>query len=321
LDPVVEVAVTGKRGIEAERAVLALKICDPAVGSGHFLVGAAHRLARHLSRIRAISEGESEPSPLTYQHSLRDVIGRCLYGVDVNPMAAELCRVSLWLEALEPGKPLSFLDHHIRVGNSLLGATPQLIAAGLPEETFTAIEGDDKKACTVLRKRNRAERKGMGPLFAQQDAETQLRLQKAAASLEELPDDRPQDIHAKELAFRRHEETEEYLQKKRLADAWCAAFVIRKHFRDPAREASAAGITQASLNDLAAGRPIAEELDTEIQRLSGQYQFFHWHLAFPEVFARGGFDVVLGNPPWERVKLQEQEFFAQRDPSIATRPR
>jgi type II restriction/modification system DNA methylase subunit YeeA len=59
-----------------------------------------------------------------YQHALRDVIGHCLYGVDINPMAAELCRVSLWLEAIEPGKPLSFLDHHIRVGNALLGTTP-----------------------------------------------------------------------------------------------------------------------------------------------------------------------------------------------------
>ena len=121
LDPVVKEAVRGKFGADAERAILDLKVCDPAVGSGHFLVGAAHRLARHLARVRAHAAGESEPSPLLYQHALRDVIGRCLYGVDMNPMAAELCRVSLWLEALEPGKPLSFLDHHIRVGNSLLG--------------------------------------------------------------------------------------------------------------------------------------------------------------------------------------------------------
>ena len=147
LDPVVAEAINGKSGAEAEKAILALKVCDPAVGSGHFLVGAAHRLARHLARVRAHAQGESEPSPLLYQHALRDVIGRCLYGVDINPMAAELCRVSLWLEALEPGKPLSFLDHHIRVGNSLLGTTPELIAGGLPDEAFTAIEGDDKKAC------------------------------------------------------------------------------------------------------------------------------------------------------------------------------
>src|SRR5439155_1708149 len=168
LDPVVE-AIKGKTGVEAEKAILALKVCDPAVGSGHFLVGAAHRLARHLARVRALAQGESEPSPLLYQHALRDVIGRCLYGVDVNPMAA--------------------------------------------------------------------------------------------AALEELPDDRPVDIRAKELAFRRHEQTEEYRHKKQLADAWCAAFVIRKHFREPGRESSASGITQALLNDLADGRPLPAELD------------------------------------------------------------
>jgi hypothetical protein len=208
LDPVVEHAIKGKNSQEAEKAILALKVCDPAVGSGHFLVGAAHRLARHLARVRAHYEDESEPSPLLYQHALRDVIGRCLYGVDVSPMAAELCRVSLWLEALEPGKPLSFLDHHIRVGNSLLGTTPELIAGGLPDEAFEAIEGDDKKACAVLKKRNKAEKKGLGPLFAQQDAEIQALLEKAAAALDELPDARPEEIRAKELAFRRHEETE-----------------------------------------------------------------------------------------------------------------
>jgi hypothetical protein len=320
LNPVVEEAIRGKTGAEAERAILALKVCDPAVGSGHFLVGAAHRLARHLARVRALAQGESEPSPLLYQHALRDVIGRCLYGVDLNPMAAELCRVGLWLEALEPGKPLSFLDHHIRVGNSLLGATPELVAAGLPDDAFTAIEGDDKKACAVLKKSNKAECRGLGPLFAREDAEAQARLQQAAAALEELPDDRPEDIRAKELAHRRHEQTGEYRQKKRLADAWCAAFAIRKHFREPGRESSASGITQGHLNDLADDRLLSAELDAEVERLSRQYRFFHWHLAFPEVFAQGGFNCVLGNPPWERVKLQEKEWFAQRCPDIAQAP-
>jgi hypothetical protein len=320
LDPVVEDAIKGKTGAEAEKAILTLKVCDPAVGSGHFLVGAAHRLARHLARVRALAQGESEPSPLLYQHALRDVIGRCLYGVDINPMAAELCRVSLWLEALEPGKPLSFLDHHIRIGNSLLGATPELIAAGLPDDAFTAIEGDNKKACVVLKKRNKAELKGLGPLFAKQDAETQALLAQSAAALQELPDDRPEDIRAKELALRRHEESDEYRHKKQLADAWCAAFVIRKHFREPGRESSASGITQGHLNDLAAGRPLPADLCEETAHLLGQYRFFHWHLALPEVFAKGGFDCVLGNPPWERVKLQEKEWFAERCPEIATAP-
>ncbi len=325
LDPVVNEAIKGKNGEEAEKAILGLRVCDPAVGSGHFLVGAAHRLAQHLARVRALAQGESEPSPLFYQHALRDVIGRCLYGVDVNPMSAELCRVNLWLEALEPGKPLSFLDHHIRVGNSLLGTTPELIAAGLPDEAFKAIAGDDKKACAELKKRNKAGLKGRGNLFADQYAKIQARLAQAAAALEELPDDRPEAIRAKELAFRRHEETEAYREKKLLADTWCAAFVIKKYFpphpTDPRFPSSEPyGITQGLLNGLASGNPLSAGMAEEVEQLARQYQFFHWHLTFPEVFANGGFDCMLGNPPWERVKLQEKEWFATKSEAVMNAP-
>jgi hypothetical protein len=316
LDPVVDEALRGKSGADAERSLLALKVCDPAVGSGHFLVGAAHRLARHLARVRALAQGESEPSPLLYQHALRDVIGRCLYGVDLNPMAAELCRVSLWLEALDPGKPLSFLDHHIRVGNSLLGTAPELTLAGLPDDAFVAVEGDDTRACTVLRQRNRAERAGWGPLFAQQDAETQVQLQTASAALDDVPDDRPEDIQAKELVFRRHENTEEYRRKKHFADAWCSAFMLRKRFSEPGLEASAQGITQGHLNDLASGRALPSDLESENERLAAHYRFFHWHLAFPEVFARGGFDCVVGNPPWDALSPDTKEFFSRYDERV-----
>jgi hypothetical protein len=314
LDPVMDEALSKPT---PQDALLDLKVCDPACGSGHFLVAAAHRIGRRLASART---GDEEPSPDAHRHALRDVIRRCVYGVDINPMAVELCKVNLWLEALDPGKPLSFLDHKIQCGNSLLGATPELIAAGLPDDAFTAIEGDDKKACAVLKKRNKAERRGLGPLFAKQDAETQARLQQAAAALEDMPDDRPEDIRAKELAFRRHEQTDEYRHKKQLADAWCAAFVIRKQFRELGREASASGMTQGHLNDLVAGRRIPADLAAEVENLLGQYQFFHWHLVFPEVFAKGGFDCVLGNPPWERVKLQEKEWFAERSPEISSAP-
>lgn len=146
LEPVVEAAVSkAKAPQEKIEAILNIKVCDPAVGSGHFLVGAAHRLAKHLALARALAAGESEPSPLLNQQALRDVIGRCLYGVDINPMSAELCRVSLWIEALEPGKPLSFLEHHIQVGNSLLGTTSDLIENGLPNDAFKPLEEMIKK--------------------------------------------------------------------------------------------------------------------------------------------------------------------------------
>src|SRR5215207_5042883 len=130
LDPVLDQAA---KKPDPEAAILDLKVCDPAVGSGHFLIAAAHRMARRLASVRT---GDGEPSPEATREALRDVIGRCLYGVDVNPMAAELCKVSLWMEALVPGRPLSFLDHHIRVGNSLLGTTPELVADGIPNEAF-----------------------------------------------------------------------------------------------------------------------------------------------------------------------------------------
>jgi len=317
LDPVIDDRINKHAALgypTAEAAILAVKVCDPACGSGHFLIAAAQRMARRLAQIHA---GGDEPSPDQLRHALREVIGRCIYAVDINPMSVELCRVALWLEAVEPGKPLSFLDHHIRLGNSLLGATPELIAAGLPDETFAAIEGDDKKACAVLKKRNKAERDGQGPLFAEQDTETQAHLQQAAAELDALPDDRPEEIRAKELAFRHHEETEEYRDKKELADAWCAAFAIKKHFRESGREASASGITQGHLKDLASGRSLPDDLAAEVERLSGQYQFLHWHLAFPEVFAKGGFDVMLGNPPWEKINLRDDEFFLLSHPEIA----
>ena len=104
-------------------------MCDPAVGSGHFLVAAARRIATRLATART---GEVDPTPTAYSDALHDVVARCIYGVDVNPMAADLAKVSLWLTAMSPGRPLSFLDHHIKVGNALLGTTPALLARGHP---------------------------------------------------------------------------------------------------------------------------------------------------------------------------------------------
>ena len=321
LDPVVEAALRGKTGEEAERAILNLKVCDPGVGSGHFLVGAAHRLARHLARVRAHTAGESEPSPLLYQHALRDVIGRCLYGVDINPMAAELCRVNLWLEALEPGKPLSFLDHHIRVGNSLLGATPELIEAGLPDEAFKPLQGDDRSICSGLRKKNKLERENRlpdwGHLMVAEPRAEYGSLASRSRWLEESPDDTLDEVKRKEARFRGLVVSPPYRQGKRIADAWCAAFVQpRPADRDPAE-----CITTDTLRGLEADpEALAPAQRNEVEQLAHDYQFFHWHLAFPEVFDNGGFDCVLGNPPWERVKLQEKEWFAQRSTEIADAP-
>jgi hypothetical protein len=310
----------------AEKAILSLKICDMAVGSGHFILRAGHRIARHLARVRS---GEEEPSPAVYRTALRDVIGRCLYGVDINPMSAELCRVSLWLEALEPGKPLSFLDHHIRCGNSLLGATPELISAGLPDDAFEAIEGDDKTACSNLKKLNRVQREGLRHLFIAEDTAIRERMYQAAAAIDEMSDSRPEDIRRKEAAFRDAQRNYDFQKAWDLASLWCAAFVIRKHFlesasnsaisnpqpanpnaptktqaglfggaeetpkakpkktKTPSRASSEIpiGITTQHLRSFVEGGELPYGLLAEAKRLADQYQFFHFHLAFPFVFA------------------------------------
>lgn len=354
-----------RRWTLSEEGILALKACDMACGSGHFLVGAGHRLARHLARVRALAAGDSEPSPLLYQTALRDVIGHCLYGVDINPMAVELCKVTLWLEALEPGKPLSFLDHHIRCGNSLLGATPELIADGLPDEAFDPIEGDDKAACSSLKKLNRAQREGLRHLFLAEDNAIRDRLRQTAAAIDEMGDSRPEDIQRKEAAFRAEQSNYDFQKAWDLANLWCAAFVIKKRFLDPspagageggqrpgegrgeesqtldaqplatqgglfsgtedlpkakskkakapgrADSERAVGITTQHLRDLVQGGALPDGLFAEARRLAEHYRFLHWHLAFPEVFANGGFDLSLGNPPWDTLSPDQREFFGK----------
>ena len=319
LDPVVDERLKAAAPNERERALLDLKICDPACGSGHFLIAAAHRLARRLAAVRT---GDDEPAPAATRQALRDVIGHCIYGVDINPMSVELCKVNLWMEALEPGKPLSFLDHRIQCGNSLLGATPALLREGIPDDAFKAIEGDDKKVCTELRKQNKKERAGQTSLFGRA-LEPWERLGSLAAGmmdLDDIDDATPEGVREKQARYERVVRSSDYLYGKLLADAWCAAFVW------PKTRESTYQVTEEvfrKIEENPHGVPVW--LPEEVQRLAARYAFFHWHLQFPDVFRvpasdqsaeseqtgwSGGFDVVLGNPPWERVKLQEKEWFA-----------
>ena len=326
LDPVLDEAAKNK---EAEKAILNLKVCDPACGSGHFLVAAAHRIARKLASVRT---GGEEPSPADIRKALRDVIGRCIYGVDINPMSVELCKVSLWMEALEPGKPLSFLEHHIQCGNSLLGTTPRLLKEGIPDEAFTPIEGDDKELCKRLKKKNKEERSGQMDLFsAKAESMTKTKaFSSEIVDLDNLQDDTIDDIHRKEKEYEKLIKSTGFKNSRLLADAWCAAFVWKKQ----------PGELQAiKEEDFRRIENCPDEIPVEIMeaiwKISEQYKFFHWHLAFPEAFRlpekgekpenvqtgwSGGFDVVLGNPPWERIKLQEKEWFAVKRPDIANAP-
>jgi hypothetical protein len=299
LEPVLdEAAASGEEGL------LSVTVCDPACGSGHFLIAAANRIAK---RVAALRTGDAEPAPAALRAALRDVIGRCVYGVDVNPMAVELCKVSLWMEAVDPGRPLSFLDHRIVLGNSLLGTTPALIAAGIPDEAFKPLLGDDKKVTTELRKRNAAERKGQLEMLPRDPLETARSLGELAEWVDAVGDATLDEVHEREERHRALLESDERERARLVADTWCTAFVQAKRRGEPA-------ITQRTLDSVARGEAI------HLRGVPERMRFFHWHLAFPALFpvdGEGGFDCVLGNPPWDRVKLQEKEFFASRHPEIA----
>jgi len=307
---------------DAAEALLRLSVVDPACGSGHFLLAAARRIADQVAKLRA----EGTPSPAEYRHALREVVRRCLYGVDLNPMAVELCRVALWMEAVEPGRPLTFLDSHIQQGNSLLGTTPELMAKGIPDAAFEPIEGDDKKTASFLKKRNKAAaegQRGMETLWNRTPEMESAEVTKAVAALDAAPDESLTDLAAKEARWEEFRRSPAYRHQKLVADAWCAAFVWPKPPTDPNKlePVVAAAPTNDLWRQLRDGQGTAPDLTVKtVEELAKQYQFLHWHLAFPQVFARGGFDVVVGNPPWERVKLQEQEFFASRDQEIANAP-
>ena len=142
---------------EKERALLSLKVCDPASGSGHFMLAAARRIGRELARVRS---GEAEPNPEDYRRAVRDVIRRCIYAVDKNPLAVDLCKVALWIEGHASGLPLSFLDNHVKYGDSLVGVLDLgVLEAGVPDGAYTAVTGDDKKVASAVKKRTRPRRR------------------------------------------------------------------------------------------------------------------------------------------------------------------
>lgn len=310
-EPVVEETIARNPDKPAE-ALLALSIVDPACGSGHFLLAAARRLAAHVARL----EAAGTPSAQEYRRALRKVVGRCIYGVDLNPMAVELCQVSLWMEAVEPGLPLTFLDAHIRHGNALLGTTPELMAKGIPDEAWDPIEGDDRKVARDLKKRNRQhadEAQTSWSFLTAGPGEESADVARSVAELDAASDTDPDALARKEARWAGILDSAAYRHQKLVADAWCAAFVWPKQ---PGPLAGAAP-TNEVWRQIRDGRALPPLTVKTTEELARQYTFFHWHLAFPQVFAKGGFDVVLGNPPWERIKLQEQEFFAARSPEIA----
>jgi hypothetical protein len=326
LEPVLDEAM---HTADPQAALLALKVLDPAAGSGHFLIAAAHRIANQLASVRAAG---AEPSADESRRALRDVIGDCLYAIDVNPMAVELCKVSLWMEAQEPGRPLSFLDHRIVCGNSLLGTTPALVDAGVPDAAFKPLLGDDPEAAKAWKSTNKRERAhrsaGMFP-FGSTVAEDLAAMAEGMAEIDAIDDGTVEGIAAKEARLSKVQASDEARRTKLAADAWCAAFVVPKVKGAPI---VTDGVVRTSGT---APDSVPDDVRSAIADAAERYRFLHLHVAFPDVFRvpddqqaavnelagwNGGFDVVLGNPPWDQIQYDPQETLAVSHPNIATAP-
>lgn len=312
LEPVIVQTVKANQERPVE-ALLSLTICDPACGSGHFLLSAARRLADEVAMHRAAAEREGgAPTPSDYRHALRDVVSRCIYGVDKNPMAIQLAKTALWLEAYSPDRPLSFVDHHLRVGDALLGVLdPKVLENGIPDEAYTALSGDDKEVAKALKKQNKADLKSWRQIAAG-DLLTQAGLAAQAVSVETLDDDTPEHLAAKRRAWSQAEADARRSTFARLADTYLAAFLAPK-LADAVATVPLSGYLWGVLS----GQTSSAEVEDTAQTLCRQHAVFHWWLAFPQVASKGGFSVMLGNPPWEMLQLDPQEFFAAEAPSIA----
>lgn len=352
LDPILDKAVASAHPVEA---LLAITVCDPACGSGHFLVAAARRIARRLAAVRT---GDPEPTPDAMREALRDVVARCIYGVDLSDLAAELAKVSLWLESLTPGQPLAFLDAHIKVGNALIGTTPTLLAQNIPDTAFQPLEGDDdpcevcaskgitaritareakrgETGCshtpwsTIVRNANKSQRQAaeaqQGTLMGMQQVYvSNAAFASAAEAIEQYDPTDITSVRAQADAWQRAEQEPALQRAKEVADAWCAAFLwplTQEHARSaPTHEVL---LTLQDNPDLS---PLRQTRDG-IARLARRYRFFHWHLEFPHLFTvdaaldtptgwRGGFSCIVGNPPWERLTFEDDKYFASRAPRV-----
>ncbi len=314
LDPVLD--KTEAEADDPAAALLKLSVIDPACGSGHFLLAAARRIATRVARIRA----DGTPSLADFRHALRDVARSCLHGVDRNPMAVELTKVALWIETVDPGLPLGFFDAQIRCGDALLGIFDlKVLEDGIPDAAYKPLTGDDKDTAKYYARANRDEKAGQGSLDFTGGRSRLPAIRPIATEytgFRALGEDTLDDIVAKDRRFRSIRESETFHKAEMACDLYIAAFLLPKTGGVPTSRGTRLVPTTSdvwqALDDGQVWGPIIG-----LAIVARRARAFHWPLEFPDVMQRGGFDVVLGNPPWEVMQLNEKEYFTNRHPEIA----
>jgi hypothetical protein len=323
LEPVLDAAVqrgaqaakrrkNAREATEVAKALLAVTVCDPACGSGTLLVAAARRIARRVAEAR---EGNQSPDAL--RRAMREVVGSCVYGVDVSGEALGRARDRLRAAADVPGMTLLFLDGHVRQGNALIGASPELIESGVPDEAFRPADGDDRGYARSLRRANAKPDPGQATLFSERGgyAHSNEALAKSLAKTGRL---RPSpgeggasaDDRYRAAEYLKWRDSAAFRAKRLVADAWCAAFAWAK---TPGAPPAIVNRVLLDLREQGAEGILPETL-AEVRRLRGEHRFFHWHLEFPDVFRvgegetrwRGGFSCVLSAPPLEKIDRRKE---------------
>lgn len=284
------------------REVLALNILDPATGSGHFVVDATSYIAEWLTALALRPADLGDEDELIYWK--RQAASACIYAVDINPLAVELAKLSMWLTTLAQGKPLSFLDHHLRLGNSLVGASIFDISDDLEAE---------KRRKKRQKAAERAAAAGQMALFTDADFTEGVRFAvEQMAAIEATIPDTVSDVKRQEQLYA--DLTKRLSGWKRAADVWAA----RSFGLDLSAEQWKA-VQTFSTNG--AVPPATQKILDEAGRIAAEQRFFHWELAFPEIFFdadgtpkdKPGFDAVIGNPPYVR-----QERIQPIKPYLAT---
>ncbi len=280
-------------------ALLNLKVCDVACGSGHILLSAARRISLEIARIQ---NDEEQPNPLAIRKAMKDVVRRCIYGVDKNPLAVELCKVALWLEAHNPGEPLNFLDHHIKCGDSIVGlARREELERGIANEAFKLLPSDDKEVVKAFRDKNLKERKDIG--------QSELNFEKVISKelktiieeydwFKKLPERTTNEVADKGKKYRKYLRSVEHIRLKQIADLQVAQFFIPKTLETKNYLITDAAYRDLLLNVSTGLGVIQDRRAAYAETVALEKKIFHWFLEFPDVFAEGGFDCILGNPPY-----------------------